>query len=304
MSYPEFRQEILKVLKEIVPNDICLKSVKAEKANSCVRYGISFSKEEDNFAPTIYLEPFYRSFKNGSKLEQLAEEVYSCYREETVQVPECVHLLESFDSAKPLIFVRMLHIAENTELLKDTPHITFLDFAVMAYFEVESSQIYKGMVLIKKHHIDAWHITEKELLDWAVSNTRRKKETWLRQMSEVLSSIVPEEEKEFLKDVGKDMYVLTNKDKYFGAVQIYFPEVLQNVSNYLSEDFYLLPASIHEWVIITASHVQSKEDLFSMVRDINDYEVSKEEILSYNIYFYSTSSQKIHALEDNRLKNH
>jgi hypothetical protein len=90
------------------------------------------------------------------------------------------------------------------------------------------------------------------------------------------------------------MYVLTNKEKYLGAVLICFPEVMNGIAQMLDDDFYLLPASIHEWIIIPESAVKDRMYLLSVVRNINCYEVLEEEVLSNDIYIYSRAAQKDH----------
>lgn len=304
MSYPEFREVIFDMLKGMVPANVELQLLQVEKLNNCVRFGISFTKDRENYAPTIYLEPFYRSFRDGTAIEELAKEVLRCYEEETIQIPDCIYKMEQFQSAKPLIFAKMIHVEENRKLLMDTPHAVFLDFAIVPYFEVDNQQIYRGSVLIKQHHLELWNISEKELLDWAIQNTKAVKGVWFRSMSEVLADFLSEEDGEMLERAKSGMYVLTNMDKYLGAVLIYFPDVLERIGQRLEESFYLLPASVHEWVIVPKSQVCKEEALFTMVRDINDSEVAKEEILSYNVYFYSTNSQKINVLEEIKLKNY
>lgn len=304
MNYPEFREEIFNALKDIVPKEISLELLQVEKLNSCIRFGISFAKEGEPYAPTIYLEPFYRSFQKGRSIEALAGELLRCYEEETSQIPESIHKMDSFETAKSDIYCKLIHIAANRNLLKDTPHVKFLDFAIVAYFEVDEAEIYKGSVLLKQHHLAFWHISEEELLNSALAHTKAVKGVLFRPMSEVLSAYISEDDGEMYERARTGMFVLTNTEKYLGAVLVYFPEVLQMIAGHLQEDFYLLPASVHEWVIVPKSYVYDQAVLFSMVRNINDSEVLEEEVLSYNIYSYVTSSQKIYVFESTKEKNY
>ena len=303
MSYPEFREEIFRMLKSMVSEEITLQPVEVEKVNGCIRHGISFTKDKTNFAPTIYLEAFYQAFMNGTGLEKLAQDILRCYNEETIQIPECIQKMETFENAKPLLFAKLLHFEENENLLKSTPYITFLDFAIVVYFEVNDTNIFRGSVLIKKHHLEVWGITEAELLNWAIVNTKAVKGTWFRTMSELMEDFIPDEADELLKHTEDGMFVLTNMEKYMGAVTVTYPDVMEKIAEQLGEDFFLLPASVHEWVVVPDSYVRSRKDLFDMVRHCNDTVVSAEEILSYNVYLYSTISQKIHVLERPKLKN-
>lgn len=304
MSYPEFQEEIFRALQGMIPQNIAIELVQVEKLNSCIRCGISFTKEGDFFSPTIYLEPFYQGFQKGMSIELLAEEVFRCYREETSRVPDCIRRLDSYDTARQDIYVKLIHITENQNLLKDTPHKVFLDFAIVPYFEVNSEEIFKGSVLLKESHLELWQVSAEEVLSNAIAYTRQEKGVWFRTMSEVLSDIIGEEDGSLYKRARDGMFVLTNKENYQGAVLVYFPDILSDIGRRLQEDFYMLPASIHEWVIVPKSQVPEEKELFSMVKDINDFEVMEEEVLSYNVYFYSTTLQKIYVCERIKVKNY
>ena len=303
MSYPEFREEIFEAVKGMISEDITVELVQVDKLNSCIRYGISFTKDGEIFSPTIYLEPFYKSFQNGQSIDFLVEELFRCYKEETGQLPDCIRKLDSYETARPDIYVKLIHIAENRTLLKDTPHKVFLDFAIVPYFEVNEEQIFKGSVLLKEHYPEAWQVSAEDMLSYAITHTRQEKGVLFQSMSEVLKDLISENDGELFESAKEEMFVLTNKEKYLGAVLIYFPDVLYDISTRLKEDFYMLPASVHEWVIVPVSRVEDERLLFSMVKDINDREVLEEEILSYYVYYYSINSQKIHICESSKMKN-
>ncbi len=303
MNYTEFREAILEALQGIVPKNITAKPVAVEKLNSCMRHGIMFEHEGVNYAPTIYLEPFYKSFQKGYSVEELAEELYCCYIEETGDVPECVQLLQQYETAKEYIFCKLIHIEENRKLLEEVPHRVFLDFAIVAYFEVNGEQLYKGSVLIKNTYLSYWDVSEEALLEYAIKHTKEAKRTMLCHMTEVLDSFCGNEEKEFMSCSGQEMYVLTNTEKYWGAIQIYFPEALDAVREKIKEDFYLIPSSVHEWIVIPAAQIPERDLLFTMVREVNESEVLEEEVLSNNIYYYSVDLQKIYIYEHRIDKN-
>ena len=113
-------------------------------------------------------------------------------------------------------------------------------------------------------------------------------------MEDVLAEFYNSNELQSDRESHSKMYVLTNKEKYLGAVLIYFSEIMTEIAQILGDDFYLLPASIHEWIIIPESAVNDRMHLLSVVRNINCYEVLEEEVLSNDIYLYSRKSQMNH----------
>lgn len=305
MKYPEFREELLNVLKNMVPKAVTVRIVQVEKLNSSVRFGILFDREDMMYTPTVYLEPFYRSFQRGMSLEKIAEELLSCYEEELNDVPESVERLQSYESARQDVYCKLIHIKENQRLLQDTPHIKFLDFAIVAYFEVSREEMYKGSVLIKDYYLERWQITEEELLRNALVCTKEKKGVFFRPMSDILCQYISKEDGDIYEHARKCMFVLTNTEKYMGAIMIYYPEVLSQIALFLKEDFYLLPSSVHEWIIIPVSATAGEDNLLKTVRDINRIAVLEEEVLSDNIYLYTeaTEGEKIRCISDFCTKN-
>ena len=88
------------------------------------------------------------------------------------------------------------------------------------------------------------------------------------------------------------MYVLTNKNRCYGASCMLYPGLMYKFAEEHG-DFYLLPSSIHEVILIPMDDVISHEDLCSMVREINENDVDITERLSDHVYFYSCSENAL-----------
>ena len=82
------------------------------------------------------------------------------------------------------------------------------------------------------------------------------------------------------------MYILTNEEKYYGAAVILYPHVLNHIAKVLKKNFYILPSSVHECILVPDQGQYSRIELKRMVKEVNDSQVEDEEILSYEIYYY------------------
>ena len=69
--------------------------------------------------------------------------------------------------------------------------------------------------------------------------------------------------------------------------------VLEMIGEILKEDFYILPSSIHEVIILPKSKGIAKEELDAMIQDINHTQVDTEEVLSDHAYLYERGLGKI-----------
>ena len=89
------------------------------------------------------------------------------------------------------------------------------------------------------------------------------------------------------------MYVLSNQKRVFGAAGLLYDRVLSDAGVRLEDDFYVLPSSVHE-VILVPDHVAgSEKELRIMVHEVNHTQVEPEEILSESVYHYD---RKKHSL--------
>ena len=73
-----------------------------------------------------------------------------------------------------------------------------------------------------------------------------------------------------------------------------YPYVLRMMGDILEEDFYILPSSIHEVIVVPESKSPVKQDLEEMVREINETQVMENERLTNEVYHYDS---KEHVFE-------
>ena len=89
---------------------------------------------------------------------------------------------------------------------------------------------------------------------------------------------------------GPDVYCLSNEARANGAVYIMREDVQQMVAEKLGGDYYVLPSSIHETLIVPKSENMPFQELQDMVQSVNATCVSEEEVLSDGVYQYEAKS--------------
>lgn len=84
---------------------------------------------------------------------------------------------------------------------------------------------------------------------------------------------------------GIPIYVLTNPENFLGAGGIVLPSVLTQLSDFFIQDFYILPSSIHEVIVIPVDRINyTPKQLAKMVGNTNRYFVRKLDVLSAHVY--------------------
>ena len=63
------------------------------------------------------------------------------------------------------------------------------------------------------------------------------------------------------------------------------------------DNLYLLPSSIHEWIIVLEQEGFDEETLKDMVCEVNHTQVACDEVLSNQVYFYNKDTNRIESKE-------
>lgn len=122
-----------------------------------------------------------------------------------------------------------------------------------------------------------WGITDFELFEIALASTHKHFPAVITPIEDVLG----------FDNEGPSFYTMTNRCRMRGANTILFTDALQS----FAEDhgnFYIIPSSVHEVLLIPDSLNTPAEELSNMLRDVNNEVVKPDEILSYTLYHYST----------------
>ena len=83
---------------------------------------------------------------------------------------------------------------------------------------------------------------------------------------------------QMIPDVPDTMFVLTNDTKVNGAAAILNDDTRQEIADKVG-DFYVLPSSVHETLIIPKDAGMELRDLEQMVQEVNQTQVAPEERL-------------------------
>ena len=95
-------------------------------------------------------------------------------------------------------------------------------------------------------------------------------------------------------DAEEKMYVATVPDKNSGAGVIAYQDFMDQAAERVGGDFFVLPSSINEILLVPDNGDMTADALRDMVKDVNAKEVSPEERLSDNVYHYDS---KDHVFE-------
>lgn len=296
MNYQDFTQHILTELQAEFDSNVTITIQDIIKNNDTHLDGLTILSPEHNLSPTIYLNHYFHQYEKGRSLADIKQDILSVYRENCPSERIDISFFTDYDKIKSRIIFKLINYERNKELLQTVPHYRFLDLAIVFSCLIESAPAGTATILIHEHHLSFWNITRDDLYALALLNTPKLLQYDLRNMTDVLKELFCDEGTlPFNEDSSElcPMYVLSNQQKLYGAVCILYQNLLCDFANRLECDLYILPSSVHEVLIIPAYDHASYQELTDMVQDVNASQLSREEVLSDHVYYYSRETCQI-----------
>ena len=291
MNYENFKQYVTDHIKDFLPQDYNVHeiSITEQKKNNNVIWDALSIKGDRNIVPAIYLEPYYQVYTEGVKLDVILQKIADVYMESMKQAGEFSADRFQYEKVKNGIFVVVQNAEMNRELLEKVPHEIRDDLALLYRVNVKLFNGEKGSVLIHNTHLESWGIDKKTLKEVAWNNMHNYYPPEFSTMSNVLRSAGYSEIPEDAESV--EMYVLSNKDKQYGAVYMFDTEVMSKIAEVIGGDLVVIPSSIHESILLKKQKETDFDILRDMVKEVNRTQLHPTEILSDEVYQYSRDTQ-------------
>ena len=288
MDYQQFVAVIKEKVAQSLGDGMSLEIRTTLKNNGRERIGLTISQGETNISPTIYLEEYYQQFEKGNSPEDIVESLLDVYHEVNFEHTWQIHSIKDFAEIQSKIVYKVISAGKNEEFLKAVPVIYYLDLAIVFYilFEVDDSGT--ATIPITNELMELWGTNARELYEIAKKNSPLLLPATLKPMRVVIEELLGNECESCILD-DDIMFVLTNQLRNFGAACILYGDILEQINGQLDENYYILPSSIHEVIIIPESQSPGKEQLLEMVAEINETQVDPEEVLSNQVYYYDSN---------------
>ena len=194
----------------------------------------------------------------------------------------------------------------NQEILQKVPHQIKEDLAITYHLAISVDDIGRGSTTITNDMLTHYGISEKQLHADAMKNSPKIMPLYVDAMKNIIAQIIVGEDKPVMQDKdlkdmkeviseglkeGEPMFVITNQQTMDGASAIFYPEVMKQLGECFQGDFFILPSSIHETIVLPDKGDFDYLSLKSMVQEININQVLKEEQLTSDVYHYDAKQR-------------
>ena len=310
MSFKEeFVSQCRAALCESGPLDMRIEERVINKAQRGELNGLLFRVDGLNCAPTFYVEDFYKSYKAGYPVaelsqsavesavsslglaEKLAENTYELFggnpidKQGSEDSDELDKEVTEMLADPGLFTVRVISKSRNKQYLKDVSyHEAGCGFVFITEIECDEYRL-----VITDELLSETGMTKDELFDMALINTAEKYPPVLHDLAESIMA-GPNECKNLLTGpacrapAGSGPgFVLTNSRFFWGAGALFYPGIMKQIRQLLAGDFYVLPSSVHELIILRVED-QDPQQLTELVRSANRSVVKEDEILADDLF--------------------
>ena len=297
MQYNTFQTVIMERLEHDIPYQKRISIQQVSKNNGIVLDGLTIMENDCNISPTLYLNYYYDSYSHGISFNDVYQSLLSDYHRHKPSQNIDPSFFTEFDNIRDKIAMKLIHYERNKELLEKVPHIRFLDLAIVFYCLIAMDfATGNATILIHHSHLKNWNITTTELFQIAKDNTQKILPEKLYDMNDVLyelSGRLTHPDPTVSRPSPYPMFVLTNETNLFGAACLLYKDLLKHFSEKSQTDFYILPSSIHEVILVPTLENDCYGELSDMVREVNDSQLMDDEILSTHAYYYSRRKNEI-----------
>lgn len=294
MSFNVFTDRIARLLQQKMGEDFTVTLTKVLKNNDVSLTGVVIMEEAESISPTIYLEEPYRQYQDGTSLKEIVDEIAALYEKHAHHVNLDMDFFRNYASVAERIYHKVVNYEKNRKLLDDVPYFRWHDLAVIFYYAMEESAFGRASILIHNNHLDMWGQPAEEVYRIACRNMRRNMPELLMPMHRLLEDTMGIRLEE--SESSMPLYVLTNRERLFGASAMLYSEKIKELAGKLNMDLLILPSSVHEVLLLPDDKVQDYDFYREMVREVNTTQVDPEEILSFSLYRYDREKAEIEKI--------
>ena len=299
----EFTEYIKSHIREYLPPEYQEANITLEevtKGNDRQLTGLMIRRDGENTLPTIYLEPYADQLAQGRPVEEIMKEIVQIRTEQDYRLPFEVPGLTDYSQVKPLLSIRLCDPEQNRKFLEDKPHTSCGVLAAAYRIQIMENPDGAASAAVTDSMLSLWGITKEQLHQDALAAETARSHVCLYSMADMMEEMTTSTKAEnlfdhdgSLEETAMPLYVLTNSARLNGAGMLARDGVLDKVGDLIGKNFYVLPSSVHEVLILPDTGNQKEKELEQMVKEINETQVAPEDRLSDKVQYYDRETKTL-----------
>ena len=298
MDFEEFKNELMDLITEEV-NDRDLEgiSMKFDSINSPdgMTDRLIVSVDDSKMSMAFRLKEIFKDVSEGESMDTAV-----CKMVNTIEANISViktkesdvkSFISDYEQVKEHTYLRL--IPGTSPILGETPHKMIEDMAVVVNIQLVnfSDENGRSCVVVSKPLMDMYGIDEAQLFADAEKNSLANEPIVFTPLGDMIKHLIETEELPSPEDVGIVTYIATNKSGFQGAAVAAYPEFAEKAAEAIGGSFYMIPSSVHEFILIKDDGTPKAKDLNKMIKNVNETVLEPRDLLSEQCYHYDAKAK-------------
>lgn len=290
MDYETFKKKIAEDVKQWLSacgyDDVELNFWPVEKAN--LHYeALAVRMRKTNVGINLNAESAYEVYKRTGAYTKTCEDLLVTLMRGFEDAPVVDSAaIRDYDIMKSKLVIEVISAEENAELLVKVPHERMEDLAVVYRLVLESNDDGRTSALVTNELLELWEVNHDQLKADAMESVPQNRPAVVYDMMDIMKEYGADDMSFDMSGRKEVMYVASVPDNIGGAGVIAYPGFMDQAAEKLGGDFWILPSSVHEVLLVVDDGKQSAKSLCRLVQSVNSEEVRPEERLSDHAYHY------------------
>ena len=256
-------------------------------------HGLIVRVPGNKIAPVFYYEDFYDAYKKGSSIEACIESIIEFISEKNLPGEEFGEFFTCWNNVKDHLIIKMMNIKKNRDVLAHTPYHVYGDMAVVIQIYLDDPNIGRGAVLVDDSLLTIWGKNREIVFEIAMANMNKYR-------IKALDLLDFAEDEELVDRNAPKVFVISYDAPFYGAAAMLRNDFLFEFARKNGKDYYLLPVSVHEFLLVEQNDEVAEKTLFSILRSINSDKSLADNMLSDEVFVVSRNDNCLRYLSDGK----
>ena len=298
MDFEEFKNTIMDLVSKEVEDrgleDISMKLTTIDSPDGMTDR-LMVSVGDSKMSMAFRLKEIYSSVQDGEDIDHAVYKMVNTI-EDSISViknkeQDVKSFISDYEKVKEHTYLRM--IPGDSPVLKDTPHKMVEDMALVVNIHLESFSDENGRscVVVSKPLMEMYGVDEKQLFADAEKNSLANEPMVFTPLGDMIKNLIESENLPSPEEAGIVTYIATNKSGFQGAAVAGYPDFCEKAAEAIGGSFYMLPSSVHEFILIKDDGMPKAKDLNAMIKNVNETVLEPRDILSAQCYHYDAKNK-------------
>ena len=253
------------------------------------------SVDDSKMSMAFRLKEIYQSVEDGEDIDHAVYKMVNTIEDNISFVKEKEQDVKSFisdyEKVKDNTYLRL--IPGDSPILKSTPHRMIEDMALVVNVHLDSfsDEHGKSCVVVTKPLMEMYGVDEAQLFADAEKNSLANEPIVFKPLLDMVKDLISKDEIPNPEDVGIVTYIATNTSGFQGAAVAGYPDFCEKAAEAIGGSFYMLPSSVHEFILIKDDGTPKAKDLNRMIKNVNETVLEPRDVLAAQCYHYDAKAK-------------